>query len=77
MNTSRPKYHREASMPGKEGLVLQKGRIFLLFQKALHIRDDNIKYGSDPVNTTGEVNDFRKLETKQVFLLGTSLRVVA
>ena len=60
LNTSRLKSHREASMLGTEELMLQKRRIFLVSLKAPHVRAHNIKYGSDPVSITGEVNDFRK-----------------
>lgn len=77
LNTSRLKTHREASMLSKKGLLLQKERILFLSQKVPHIKADNIKYWSDPVNITGELNDFRKLEIKPVLLLETSLCVVA
>lgn len=63
-------------MPGKEGVMLQKARIFLLSHADPHVRADNAKYANDPGNFTEEVNDFRKMEIKPVFLLRISLCIL-
>lgn len=59
-------------MLSKERVILQKARIFLLSHADPHVRANNAKHGNDPGNFTEEVNDFRKMEIKPVFLLRIS-----